>query len=82
MLNDLILRFSRDLIAEIGHKDSTIFFNRCNFIKKLTVWGLKKSVSSRKKSKKDGKRIGFYPFYMANCRFFCQKCGKFINYSL
>lgn len=37
--------FSRDFIAEIGRKDTTILFNRCNFIEKLTLYAAKKTVS-------------------------------------
>ena len=43
---------------KIARKDTTIFFNRCYNIEKLTPSTPKKSFSRRKKGKKVGKKIG------------------------
>ena len=67
---------------KIARKDTTIFFNRCYNIEKLTLSQRKKTFSRRKKGQKDGKKHRFWQFFMTKCRFFCQNGGKFPNYDL
>jgi len=75
-------RPSRSHSSKIARKDTTIFFNRCNFIEKLSLGGQKKWVQGRQNVKKDGKRIGFSQLSMAKCRFLGQNGGNFPNYRL
>ena len=76
------MRFLREQTLKNDRKDTTIFFNRCTFIEKLTPHPLKKIGLRRQKGKNDGKNFGFSRFWMTKCRFFCQNGGKFPCYSL
>ena len=75
-------RHTQRMPLKIGHKVTTIFFNRYYFIKKLTLSPIKNSVSSRKKGTNHGKKIGFRHIEVTKCRYFCQNSGKFPNYDL
>jgi hypothetical protein len=76
------MRIPEGCPPKIGHKVTTIFFNRWYFIKKLSLRAKKNSVLRRKNGKKHGKKIGFYQFLMTKCRFYSQNGGKFPSCNL
>ena len=65
-----------------ARKDTTIFFNRCYFIEKLTPCHQKKQVRGRKNIKKTGKNVEIFYYTMAKCRIIGQNHGKFPSYRL
>jgi len=64
MYSFIVERFSGEvkesILPEIARKDTTIFFNRCTFIKKLTPRTTKKSAARCKKERKSGKNSEFH----------------------
>lgn len=76
------MRISEDNTPKIGRKDTTIFSNRAHFIEKLTPLRQKIIVCRRKKGQNDGKKFGFYRFWLTKWRLFRQNGGKFPNYNL